>query len=153
MPVLPNLNVSQDLDTQYTIGLASDVPVYFISVGPDTTDGIYGFLDLVNFLESETNPPCVLAISYGFNENEITALLAMCVSHFFFSLRYFNLLDSSVDFAMPTWHLVLVERPSWSPQVMVAFPVVNPGAVQTSSRLSPLLAPSQSPSLIVAIRP
>ncbi|KAK7682815.1 hypothetical protein QCA50_014199 [Cerrena zonata] len=39
-----------NLDIQYTVGLATGVPVTFVSVGNDTTDGALGFLDVVEYL-------------------------------------------------------------------------------------------------------
>ncbi|KAJ7914167.1 Pro-kumamolisin, activation domain-containing protein [Mycena leptocephala] len=36
--------IEADLDTQYTIGLATGVPVIFISVGANNSDGVDGFL-------------------------------------------------------------------------------------------------------------
>ena len=62
----------QNLDTQYTVGVASDVPVTFISVGEDNNDDIDGFLDIINFLLDQDTPPTVLTTSYGFNEPDIT---------------------------------------------------------------------------------
>ena len=61
------LNHVQNLDIQYTVGLASGVPVTFISVGQNNTDGLSGFLDLINFLLGEDAPPQVLTTSYGMN--------------------------------------------------------------------------------------
>lgn len=63
---------SQDLDTQYAIGLATGIPVTFISVGEDNSDDVDGFLDIVNFLLGESDPPQVLTTSYGFNEDDFT---------------------------------------------------------------------------------
>lgn len=71
----------QDLDIQYTVSLPTGVPVTFISVGGNNDDGdLVGFLDIINFLLSESNPPQVLTNSYGANEDEISRPLAMCVS-------------------------------------------------------------------------
>lgn len=67
----------QDLDTQYTTGIASGVPITFISVGERTKDGaLDGFLDIINFLLGETAPPQVLTTSYGQNENTVSRALA-----------------------------------------------------------------------------
>lgn len=66
----------QDLDTQYTIGVASGVPTVFISVGDNTKDGVFGFLDIINFLLSETSPPQVLTTSYGSDESDVSRSLA-----------------------------------------------------------------------------
>ena len=71
------LTESQDLDTQYTIGIASSVPNTFISVGPDTRDGdLGGFLDLMNFVISQPSRPQVLTTSYGQNENTVSLAMA-----------------------------------------------------------------------------
>ena len=61
----------QNLDIQYTVGLASNVPTTFISVGEDSNDGdLGGFLDIINFLLGESAPPQVLTTSYGENESD-----------------------------------------------------------------------------------
>ncbi|OCH90805.1 family S53 protease [Obba rivulosa] len=65
-----------NLDTQYTVGIATGVPNVFISVGEDNTDGIDGFLDEINFLLGESPPPQVLSTSYSFNEPELPFSLA-----------------------------------------------------------------------------
>jgi tripeptidyl-peptidase-1 len=65
------------LDTQYTVGVATGVPVTFISCGENTKDGaLDGFLDMINFLLAESAPPQVLTTSYGQNENTVSAALA-----------------------------------------------------------------------------
>lgn len=69
--------VEANLDIQYTIGVASGVPTTFISVGENFQDGaLEGFLDIINFLLAESNPPHVLTTSYGQNENTISRTLA-----------------------------------------------------------------------------
>ncbi|KAJ6514898.1 family S53 protease [Mycena vitilis] len=66
------------LDTQYTVGLATDVPVTFVSVGSQTTDGdLIGFLDIVNFLSAEDTVPQVMTTSYGENEADVSPALAI----------------------------------------------------------------------------
>ena len=59
---------SQNLDIQYTVGVASKVPVTFISVGENNQDGVDGFLDIINSLIKLDSPPLVLTTSFGFNE-------------------------------------------------------------------------------------
>ena len=72
---------TQNLDIQYTVGLATGVPTIFISVGEDFQDGdLEGFLDIINFLLAEDTPPQVLTTSYGQNENTISRNLAKYVS-------------------------------------------------------------------------
>jgi len=62
-----------DLDVQYTVGLATGVPVYFISVGENANDGVFGFLDTANYVLSNLSDAYVMTTSYGSNENEISA--------------------------------------------------------------------------------
>lgn len=69
----------QDLDTQYTVGVASGVPVEFYSVGilnnkHNFADAV---LDLFNFLLSQDTVPTVLTTSYGEDENKLSASLNM----------------------------------------------------------------------------
>ncbi|KAI0062168.1 family S53 protease [Artomyces pyxidatus] len=64
--------VEADLDTQYTVGVASGVPVTFISVGEDNLDDVGGFFDLLEFLLAEPSLPNVLSTSYTFNEQDLT---------------------------------------------------------------------------------
>ena len=67
----------QSLDIQYTVGVATNVPTTFISVGNNNQDGdLGGFLDIINFLLGESNPPQVLTTSYGDNESDISRSLA-----------------------------------------------------------------------------
>ena len=57
------------MDIQYTVGVATNVPTTFISVGDNTQDGdLSGFLDIINFLLAQDEPPLVLTTSFGFNE-------------------------------------------------------------------------------------
>ena len=71
--------IEADLDTQYTIGVATGVPVTFISAGERNSDGLGGFLDMINFLLGESAPPQVLTTSYGQNENTVSSNLAKSV--------------------------------------------------------------------------
>ncbi|KAM5534011.1 hypothetical protein V8D89_012331 [Ganoderma adspersum] len=57
------------LDIQYTVGVATNVPTTFISVGNNNQDGdLGGFLDIINSLLKEDKPPLVLTTSFGFDE-------------------------------------------------------------------------------------
>ncbi|KAL1949193.1 hypothetical protein VTO73DRAFT_10999 [Trametes versicolor] len=57
------------LDIQYTVGVATNVPVTFVTVGPKTQDGaLDGFLDIITTLTNQENPPLVLTTSFGFDE-------------------------------------------------------------------------------------
>ncbi|KAF7300305.1 Peptidase S53 domain-containing protein [Mycena chlorophos] len=64
--------IEANLDTQYTVGVATGVPTSFISVGENNADGLDGFLDIINFLIKGPTRPLVLSTSYGFDEDELT---------------------------------------------------------------------------------
>ena len=78
----------QNLDIQYTVGLATDVPIDLISVGCDNTDGLHGFLDVINFLNDQPTIPTVLSTSYAFDENTVPQSLAKYVfCHHFYGMN------------------------------------------------------------------
>ncbi|KIK68209.1 hypothetical protein GYMLUDRAFT_68091 [Collybiopsis luxurians FD-317 M1] len=55
-----------NLDIQYTVGLANGIPTTFVDIGDKNQDGDDGgFLDIINDLLAEQNPPLVLTTSYG----------------------------------------------------------------------------------------
>ncbi|KAF8576677.1 family S53 protease-like protein [Ramaria rubella] len=92
--------IEANLDTQYTVGVASGVPVTFISVGDDFQDGdLEGFLDIINFLLAESAPPQVLTTSYGQNENTISQALAikLCNAYMQLGARGTSILFASGD--------------------------------------------------------
>ncbi|KAF7293594.1 Subtilisin-like protein [Mycena indigotica] len=63
----------------YTVGLATGVPVNFVSVGTRTQDGPdEGFLDIVNALLAEAAPPQVLTISYGLSSATFLPTFPTC---------------------------------------------------------------------------
>ncbi|THH29754.1 hypothetical protein EUX98_g4430 [Antrodiella citrinella] len=89
-----------NLDIQYTVGLATGVPTTFISVGNNFQDGnLEGFLDIVNFLLGESNPPNVLTTSYGQNENTISSTLSnqLCNAYQQLGARGTSILFASGD--------------------------------------------------------
>ncbi|CCL99219.1 uncharacterized protein FIBRA_01234 [Fibroporia radiculosa] len=71
-----NVNVSSEanLDTQYTVGLATDVPITFISVGG--FDFPEALLNTAIFLLAQQSPPQVISDSYGYDENLVSQKLA-----------------------------------------------------------------------------
>ena len=69
----------QDLDIQYTVGVATGVLTVFMSVGENNSDGAAGFLDLINALVDKSDPPHVISTSHGFNEDELSSSLAKFV--------------------------------------------------------------------------
>ncbi|KAI9069018.1 family S53 protease-like protein [Trametes sanguinea] len=61
-----------ELDVQYTVGLATNVPIDYVMVGVKWQDGaLEGYLDEVNYLLSLDNPPQVLTTSYGMSEDSL----------------------------------------------------------------------------------
>ncbi|KAM5532580.1 hypothetical protein V8D89_013786 [Ganoderma adspersum] len=91
--------VEANLDIQYTVGVASKVPVTFISVGENNQDGVDGFLDIINLLIGETTPPTVLTTSYGFNEPDLPSSLAnnLCNAYMQLGARGTSILFASGD--------------------------------------------------------
>ncbi|KAF7353885.1 Subtilisin-like protein [Mycena venus] len=98
---LSQAGIEADLDIQYTVGLATGVPVTFVSVGETTQDGAdEGFLDIINALLGEAAPPQVLTTSYGFNtEADLskTLTVAMCNSYMQLTARGVSILFASGD--------------------------------------------------------
>ncbi|KAI0700480.1 family S53 protease [Cytidiella melzeri] len=92
--------VEANLDTQYTIGIASGVPTTFISVGDNFQDGdLDGFLDIINFLLNESAPPQVLTTSYGDDEPDISFALTntLCNAYAQLGTRGVSILFASGD--------------------------------------------------------
>lgn len=57
----------------YTIGVATDVPITFLSVGGDFLTGL---LDTTTFVANSSTPPSVMTTSYGMDESDISASMA-----------------------------------------------------------------------------
>ncbi|KAK7018221.1 family S53 protease-like protein [Favolaschia claudopus] len=93
-----NAGLEANLDIQYTVGLATNVPVTFIAVGDRTTDGVFGFVDEVNALIalSPAERPTVLTTSYGFNEFQLTQPVAQGLCNAYLQL---TVLGTSILFA------------------------------------------------------
>ncbi|KIK69755.1 hypothetical protein GYMLUDRAFT_34144 [Collybiopsis luxurians FD-317 M1] len=91
--------IEANLDIQYTVGVATGVPVTFISVGENNTDGVSGFIDIIDALNAESAPPQVLTTSYGFNEADLGSTLAnrVCNSYMTLGARGTSILFSSGD--------------------------------------------------------
>ncbi|KAF8878645.1 peptidase S8/S53 domain-containing protein [Mucidula mucida] len=96
---LSEAGIEANLDIQYTIGVATGVPVVFISVGDDNTDGVSGFIDVMDVLTAEENPPQVVTTSYGFDETDLPVDLAtrMCDSYMALGARGVSILFASGD--------------------------------------------------------
>ncbi|OBZ77185.1 Tripeptidyl-peptidase sed3 [Grifola frondosa] len=89
-----------DLDIQYTVGLATNVPVTYIAVGMNYTDGgLDGYLDMINYLLAQDSPPQVLTTSYGFSESSISQALTnnLCNAYAQLGARGTSILFASGD--------------------------------------------------------
>ncbi|KAJ7589493.1 family S53 protease-like protein [Mycena floridula] len=92
--------IEANLDIQYTVGVATGVPVTFITVGENTQDGaLDGFLDIINLLNGESAPPQVLTTSYGFDETDISSADAtrLCNAYMALGARGVSILFASGD--------------------------------------------------------
>ncbi|EJF64357.1 family S53 protease-like protein [Dichomitus squalens LYAD-421 SS1] len=61
-----------ELDIQYTVGLATNVPVTYYFIGTENNDALGGYLDEANLLLGLDAPPLVLTTSYGQQESTIS---------------------------------------------------------------------------------
>ncbi|KAF8182218.1 family S53 protease [Mycena galopus ATCC 62051] len=96
----PFSSSSKDLDTQYTIGIATGVPVIFISAGDDNPDGLNGFLDMIILLINDPSRPSVLTTSYGFDSETdlpISVAINLCNTYMQLGALGTSLLFSSGD--------------------------------------------------------
>ncbi|RPD63821.1 family S53 protease-like protein [Lentinus tigrinus ALCF2SS1-6] len=87
------------LDIQYTVGIATEVPTTFFTVGSNNGGDLTGFLDLVNELISQDNPPTVFTTSFGFPEELVPEDLAnnICNAYAQLGARGTSILFSSGD--------------------------------------------------------
>ncbi|KAJ7126003.1 subtilisin-like protein [Mycena epipterygia] len=97
------LVLEADLDVEYTVGLATGVPVEFLSVGgrPDSnfSDLATALLDTNTFLDGVDNPPSVVTTSYGPMENQFESSVAkkICDSYMALGARGISVLFASGD--------------------------------------------------------
>ena len=74
----PSDCVPQDLDIQYTVGLATGVPVTFLSNGnANVTEFGTALLDSATTIAGAQEPPTVLTTSYGNFESAFSTSLAV----------------------------------------------------------------------------
>ncbi|KAJ6592414.1 family S53 protease [Mycena capillaripes] len=84
---IPNsAGIEANIDVQYTVGVATSVPVTFISVGEDGEDGLAGFMDIITTLINDSDRPNVLSTSYGFNEDDLTYPMANALCNAYMQL-------------------------------------------------------------------
>ena len=78
-PSLKVLLTPQSLDIEYTVGLATGVPVNFITVEGDVNTGdqfANVLIDTASYLLDQTAPPQVVTTRYGLDEDLISDNLA-----------------------------------------------------------------------------
>ncbi|KAJ6573106.1 family S53 protease-like protein [Mycena vulgaris] len=93
-----------NLDVQYAAGIATEVPLQFLSVGGDQiSNNFSGFttalLDTTTFLDGVTHPPSVMTTSYGLSEGFFGSSLAtkICNGYMALTSRGISVLFSSGD--------------------------------------------------------
>ncbi|KAJ7916826.1 subtilisin-like protein [Mycena leptocephala] len=97
------LVLEADLDVEYTVGVATGIPVEFLSVGgrPDSnfSDLATDLLDTNTFLAGVDNPPSVVTTSYGPMENQFESSVArkICDSYMALGARGISVLFASGD--------------------------------------------------------
>ncbi|KAJ7202845.1 family S53 protease-like protein [Mycena pura] len=92
--------IEANLDIQYTVGVASGVPVTFVSGGEQFQDGaLEGFLDIINNLSELATVPQVLTTSYGEDEPDQTAanFQKLCNAYMAYGTRGGSVLFASGD--------------------------------------------------------
>ncbi|KAJ7573721.1 family S53 protease-like protein [Mycena floridula] len=91
--------IEANLDIQYTVGVATNVPTTFISVGPNNNDRVAGFYDLADMLLNMSSPYLTLTTSYGFNEGDLDPSWAtkLCDTYKMLGARGVSCLFSSGD--------------------------------------------------------
>ncbi|VDB96160.1 unnamed protein product [Peniophora sp. CBMAI 1063] len=79
--------VEADLDVEYAIGLATDIPLDFVSVGFGVyNDGAGGFYATAQILAAHSDTSHVVTTSYGGNEDELTIEVAQALCNTYLQL-------------------------------------------------------------------
>ncbi|KAJ7242886.1 family S53 protease [Mycena haematopus] len=92
--------IEANLDIQYTVGIATGVPVTFVSGGESFSDGaLEGFLDIINNLSELATVPQVLTTSYGEDEPDQSSANAnkLCNAYAAYGTRGGSILFASGD--------------------------------------------------------
>ncbi|KAJ6573397.1 family S53 protease-like protein [Mycena vulgaris] len=90
-----------NLDVQYTAGLATEVPLQFLSVGGDGDDEGFAtaLLDTTTFLDGVAEPPSVMTTSYGLSEGDFGSTMAtkICNGYMALTSRGISVIYASGD--------------------------------------------------------
>ncbi|KAJ6628156.1 family S53 protease-like protein [Mycena sp. CBHHK59/15] len=86
-----------DLDIEYTVGVATKVPIQFLAVGGD--DFATSLLDTTTFLDGVANPPSVMTTSYGLDESDFGSSMAtkICSGYMALGARGISVVFASGD--------------------------------------------------------
>ncbi|KAI0646040.1 subtilisin-like protein [Trametes meyenii] len=97
---LPSISEG-NLDIQYTVGVATGVPIVYVFVGTQNQDGAFrGWLDEVNHLLAEEDPPQVMTTSWGaFQESSFSQPVTerLCQAYAQLGARGVSFLVASLD--------------------------------------------------------
>ncbi|KZT71838.1 subtilisin-like protein [Daedalea quercina L-15889] len=124
------------LDTQYTVGIATDVPVTFITVGGEAATGdelANVFIDTAAYLLNQSAPPQVVTTSYGIDEDTVSQNLAynLCDMYAQLGARGISMLFASGDggvsggYSDPSCTTFLPTFPSGCPYVTSVGGTIN----------------------------
>ncbi|KAJ6573405.1 family S53 protease-like protein [Mycena vulgaris] len=87
-----------NLDVQYAAGIATEVPLQFLSVGDDAGFAT-ALLDTTTFLDGVAEPPSVMTTSYGLSESAVGSSMAtkICNGYMALTSRGISVIYSSGD--------------------------------------------------------
>ncbi|KAJ6522853.1 family S53 protease [Mycena capillaripes] len=74
------------IDIQYTVGVAGDVPTTYVLDENDSGDAVTSYMDTINWLLSQEVPPTVFTTSYGNEEAAFTQSVATSVCNGYMQL-------------------------------------------------------------------
>ncbi|KAF7288435.1 Family S53 protease-like protein [Mycena chlorophos] len=85
------------LDVEYAAGLATNVPIQFLTVGGD--DYVADGADTITYLTSDPKPPTVVTTSYGVDESDVPSSIAtkLCDGYGAVTARGISVLFASGD--------------------------------------------------------
>ncbi|KAJ7080446.1 family S53 protease-like protein [Mycena epipterygia] len=88
-----------NLDVEYVAGIATEVPIQFLSVGIGENDLATSFLDTNTFLDGVENPPSVMTTSYSSTESDVGTSMAtkVCNGYMALSARGISVVFASGD--------------------------------------------------------
>ncbi|KAJ7302279.1 family S53 protease-like protein [Mycena albidolilacea] len=134
------------LDVEYAIGMATGVPIQFLTVGSDLTHPGFAMalLDTTTYLDGIADPPTVLTTSYTDTESVVGSSLAtkICNGYMALGARGISVLFSSGDGGPRTIHddLSLCSNNTFQPVFPASCPYVTTVGATQGSYPSPEVA-------------